>query len=271
MSNKIAKAVTGFWKSHQETLLTGAIIASTVVAVYSAVRCTPKCMQILSEMNDATAMEKAKKVLPVMAPTIMATGTSVGLTVLSHKLTSEKITALTSAYSVVKTLKDEYEEKTKEIVGEEKAEEIKNSALVDRANRISSETSAVEYYETAPSREGEKIWWLCEPITGKEWKGSKAAVYRAVNKINSDILDARDNDDDEFNATIADIFRELGLSKGACAEMFGVNALADGILNVDTDDVYNHVDPNGEEPGYLVKFNYPPMHLIYTDQYVRRY
>ena len=271
MSNKIVKAVNGFLKTHQETLLTGAIIASTVVAVYSAVKCTPKCMQILDELHDAPALEKTKKILPVMAPTIAATGASIGLTVLSHKLTSEKITALASAYSVAKTMKDEYEDKTKEIVGEEKAKEIERAALTDRANRISAENSTVEYYETVDSNDGEKMWWILEPITGKEFRASKASIVRVVNWFNGEIIDARDQNDDEFDVTIADIFKKLGLNGvGSCAEMFGVNALEDGILNVNLDGVYNHVDSKGEEPGYIMEFSYPKMHLIPMDQHVRR-
>ena len=133
------KPAVNFVSKHDTGLLTAAIIGSTLASVYFTYKNGPKCRKILEELGpDAKPMEKVKALAPVAAPTIISATISVGATLAMNQITSkriEKLASICSVHQIANTLHDEYEKKVKEIVGEEKAEEIQEAASKEVAKK----------------------------------------------------------------------------------------------------------------------------------------
>ena len=134
---KVLTKLMEFASKHEVGIRAGAIIGSTLAAVYFAAKDSPRLMKKLDELNveGVTNLEKAKAIAPIIAPTVVATGVSVGLTLSSAKKVSDLVTTvstISSAYSMTKTAHEEFIEKAKEVVGEEKVQEIKRAVADDK-------------------------------------------------------------------------------------------------------------------------------------------
>lgn len=134
---KLFAKMMEFAANHEVGIRAGAIIGSTLAAVYFAAKDSPKIMAKLDELDaaGATNLEKAKEIAPIAARTLVATGISVGVTLGSAKKVSElvaTVSTLSSAYSMAKTANSEFIEKAKEIVGEDKVQEIKRAVVNEK-------------------------------------------------------------------------------------------------------------------------------------------
>lgn len=270
----LLKTAKKLFNDHESGIFTAMIIGSTITAVYTAVKCGPKCVQILDELNEegASNLEKAKRLAPVVAPTILATSASIGLTLFREKKFAAKLSTLASgvgsAVSTVKTLTEEKERTervTKEVVGEEKASEIKRKMAEERVNG-----TVKEEIETVGPRDA-KMYIFLEPFTGKLIRTDRSTIERAVNQCNQEIIKHSNYNgryfDEEFNVTFSDLFRAIGTSSGTgFGDMWGWNAVNDGVIELNLGNTFEYVAPDGtREPGYILDFCSPKPHLIYSD------
>lgn len=127
-----------FVARHDMTILTVTTVGATLAAVYFAATDTPKCKQVLEELDeDATNIEKAKAVLPVVGRTMMATAVAVGCALLMNARAAEHINSLTSMLTLSQTAKNEY----REYIAKEKGEEE-----LDKMDRDLSRKKAAAAY-----------------------------------------------------------------------------------------------------------------------------
>lgn len=129
MKLKLVNAMYRLFKEHEVGIRTGAIVVTTIYAVYRAAKDSPRIMQRLEELDveGATNLEKAKEIIPMAAPSALATAASVGLTLSSGKKAADTISSLSSAYTLMATAKSEFEEHAEKIVGKDKVQEINRS------------------------------------------------------------------------------------------------------------------------------------------------
>lgn len=270
----LLKTAKKLFNDHESGIFTAMIIGSTITAVYTAVKCGPKCVQILDELNEegASNVEKAKALAPVIAPTLISTSASIALTLVREKRFAAKLSGLASgigtAVSTVKSLNEEKERNekvTKEVVGEEKAAEIKRRMAEERVNG-----TVKEEIETIGPRDA-KFYIFLEPFTGKLIRTDRTTIERAVNQCNQEIIRHSDYNgryfDEEFNITFSDLFRAIGTSSGTgFGDMWGWNAVNDGLIELNLGNTFEYVAPDGtREPGYILDFCSPKPHLIYSD------
>lgn len=134
-----------FARKHEGTILTVCSMASTVAAVYFAMRDSDKIAVALDEIrndHEMSKIDKAKTLLKPSARVLVSTGASLGFQLANHKFASNTISSLTNAVTMYKTLNDEKEKAIEKVVGTEKAEEIHEEA---------SRTNAAERYEETTS------------------------------------------------------------------------------------------------------------------------
>ena len=133
---KVVSKILEFASKHEVGIRAGAIIGSTLAAVYFAAKDSPRLMKKLDELNaeGASNTEKAKEAVKIMGRTAIATGSAVLLTVNSAGRAANVIAELGSAATTFCSLatdtkkdNDAFIEHAKKIVGEEKVQEIRRS------------------------------------------------------------------------------------------------------------------------------------------------
>lgn len=125
-----------FARKHEGTILTALSMTTTVAAVYFAMKDSGKIAEALDKIHndqEMSKLEKARTVLKPSARMLVATGASLGFQIANHKFAANTITSLTNAVTMYKTLNDEKDKVTAEVVGEEKAEEIRSKVAENRA------------------------------------------------------------------------------------------------------------------------------------------
>lgn len=252
------------WKHHGTKILTGLTIAGTLGAVIFTWRARPKCEEVLDELNEngADNMEKAKAVAPIIAPAAVATAVAVGSAILNHKVNSEKLAAAASTLSIIKSMHDEYEKATRNEVGEETEDKIRNAAIDGFAS-----TKPIDLTKAVDTGRGSVIFK--EALTGKVFRASKAYVEEAQARLNNQLAQAKIDGDDEFEITLNDFLQEFHLDVCEFGEMFSWKWTKNEFIQVTFGEMFEY---DGTEPGYLLKFTRygRPSLAFYSDQDIRR-
>ena len=129
-----------FWKRHASTILTVAGGVGVIATTVTAVKATPKALEVLDEAKEnkgeeLTPFEKIKIAGPKYIPSILiGTGTLVcifGANVLNKRHQA----ALVSAYTLIDSSFKEYKQKLKELYGEETHNNIIDALAVEKVDR----------------------------------------------------------------------------------------------------------------------------------------
>lgn len=218
---KLVTAGAKFIKSHDRSILTGLSIAGTVSAVIFAWKARPKCEKVLKELEaeGADNLEKAKRLAPILAPTAIATGVSVVCDIAAFKVADDMIGVLTNAYTATCTANEMRKVAEKEIVGEDKAEEIEKTVAKKTVESIPDE-------EIETTGHGDVIF--IEPNTGKVLKSSKDYIELGLSRCDTKLARCYDSlgicVNDEYAISFNDIFNEWGIRRCKFGDMFEFKA-----------------------------------------------
>lgn len=204
----VVSKLVEFVADNSTTLLTvGAIsgVVATGVTSWYAAKKTEKIKVDLGE--DASKSEVFKEAWPYyVAPVVLGilTIASVAMLNIEH---DKKYAALLGAYTIAKADKEKLNKKVKELVGEEKANQIKESL------GIKEEASDIEDYKmingsNVISGDPYKKEWIVDAETGVRIFTSKVAVVSAADMLNRMLVESPDE-----GQTIADFYDYLGLGE----------------------------------------------------------
>ena len=243
----------GLWntvKKNDRTILTGITVVSGVTAVIFTWRARPRCEEILDRLNEegASNAEKAKEILPVIAPAAVSIFAFVTSALLNHKRTGDTITTLASALQIGQTVHEEYVKSTEKVVGTEKAEEIATDAA-----RTVAESRPVIVDRVVDTGNGKFIFR--EPYySGVTLRTTRSKIEQAVAESNNELADAKRRGDDYFKITLFD-FLEMcdvpGDEIPESARLWSWKWTQDEVIRAT---LTNTFDYKGEEPGYLLQF-----------------
>lgn len=135
-----------FTKKNSPVILTGLAVAGVISTAYSAFKAGPRADKILKEyrkdMRDchprdkeakrAVVGETVKKMVPVVAPTVIMGGSTIACVVGSHSISSRRIAVLSAAYSLSESTVKNLNSKMEEMLGEKKTRAIKDSIMKDK-------------------------------------------------------------------------------------------------------------------------------------------
>lgn len=221
------QAITKFGRMVEKespVILAGIGIGSFVGCAFLAVKATPKAIMLLDQTAnqkyvDQTSSQpeeyetysewlgveehgfiKPSAYFEVLTPVEIVKATwkayipSVGLGVLgivcivaSTKISTGRNVALAGAASIAEKAFYDYQQKVIDILGEDKAKEIRDQIAKDHIQEIDTiHTSGLE--NEVVCERGTGNTWIYDPITDRKWKSDLETVRAAMNDFNHDLI-----------------------------------------------------------------------------------
>lgn len=172
------------WKQNGHNILTGGAIVGVIVTTGFAIADTVKAVKKVEEKKPETKTDLVK----TAAPCYIRTGVSLAFTVacnlgVKHEYTKQ-ISNLASTLVLSETARKEYEEATKEVVGEEKEQEIRDK-IAEKQLKNSPYTGQID--RRIHVEEGAEVRCY-EPITRQYFLSNQALIMQSVNRLNAQMI-----------------------------------------------------------------------------------
>lgn len=226
---RLAKNVSGLGEKYQREIKLGVTVAGVVLTGISAARAGIKAYKILEEqrtkleersynheedrcytdeeqkeIKKEITIETVKRLTPVVLPPVVIGSASIWSAVSSYNVASKQIAAITAAYNITEKSFNEFQNKAKEILGEKKAEEIRDEANIAGLNAAYNSGGKDEILETG---KGNVLFW--DRVTGTFFRSNWESIRAAVNTVHDNWLSGYYDDDDEVS--YGEIFEELNI------------------------------------------------------------
>ena len=197
-ATKIFKTIQNGLKRHSPEILTGIGVVGMVTATVTAVKATPKAMQLLEEKREElglapdeslTVLETVKTAWKPYVGTALTSVASIACIVGGSKINASRNAALVTAYQVTSTALNKYKRSVVETVGENTAKEIRDKFVEKRSEE--SENNSSENYSRVYIPDGSDVLFH-EPISNVYFKSSKNKIGEAVNYLNGRMIDGQE-------------------------------------------------------------------------------
>lgn len=159
--------------------------------------------------------ETVRKLAPKVAPIAACTALTVGLTIGSVTVSEHKIADLTRLVGLQEIYNREIIEKTKEVVGEDKAREIRDKVDEDRTKEALNDQQLLD--TVVQAKGGHDLFY--DPYTGMMFYSDLNTVREAFNDVNDEII-ARYS-----WYPYAEVFKNLDLTPPKLAELVGAGGM----------------------------------------------
>lgn len=209
---KALKDVPKILKRHSPEILTGIGIAGMIFTTVTAVKATPKALQLVDEREikegkRLTNSEIIKTTWKCYIPAAVTGVCSVGCLIGASSVNARRNAALATAYTISETALKEYKEKAVEVVGEKKEQAIRDAVARDKL-----EQAHVKDREFIVTGKGETPCF--DPLTNTCFKSDIETLRRAENVLNRRLRN-------EMRITINEFLLEIGLDQ--CDDSIGEN------------------------------------------------
>lgn len=247
MSNK----VVNFIKKNDTNILTGlGIIDGLGFGAYLWYKTGQKVMRVIDnkskELNrQLTVKEKIKHSWKIFILPTVNTAISASLLIYSAKLGNKRLAALGAAYNLTEMAFQKYVDKTKEELGNKKAEaiaqDIEKDQFVEKpANVLITGNGEVTFYE---------------PLTDRYFQSSWTKIQKAANELNASATSSFDG-----RISLTEWFSKLGLPKTDISDEMGWDVQNDGkngIIDISLDAILNSDDV----PCGAIRYNTRPKYF----------
>lgn len=183
MQNPI-KFVKPFIAKHEPEILMGMGISGLIFSTAWAIRATIKATKAIENYKDNKNIDKItfkegfKLTWKYYWPVAASITVSIPCIIAGNRVSSRKYAALAAAYTISETALQEYQDKTREIVGEKKAKQIQESVDGDRIEKSYKDSNQIIMIG-----KGENLFF--EPLSGRYFKSSWNDLYAAANELNA--------------------------------------------------------------------------------------
>lgn len=245
------KAVDFIRKNADKILLTTGIVGSagtTVLACHQTVKATKKVIEEESKLNrELTWKEKIKlcwKFYLAPSGTFVAATTSL---IFSNSASSRKAAASALAAEMSREALQTYIDKAADIVGEKKANEIREEVAKDDIDRHPLKVDKEELQKTSPEAD-----MLCyESVLGIYFWSNHNDLDAALNALNYRLVSSID-DDVCYREWLAEL--NLGSKGGDAAYEYSWRNSRDGIVNY----IYTYKGDDSDYPCLHISFDPKP-------------
>lgn len=194
MTNQLVNKTQMYVKKNAPTILTIAGGVGVVATTVSAIKATPKAVQLLDAAKDfkgeeLTNLEKFKMVAPLYIPTIIYGATTILCIFGANVLNKRHQASLVSAYALLDNSYKEYKKKVIEIHGKDGELEIVEAIVEDK------------YEKEQPSTESDELLFY-DQFSGRFFNSSMNNVLSTFYQINRDVSC-------NYSATINDFYDYL--------------------------------------------------------------
>ena len=220
-------------------ILVGFGLAGMLTSTVLAVKATPKALDILAqEEEDLTNFEKVKKTWKCYVPAAVGYCASAACIVAATSTQSKRHAVLAGAYKVTETAFIEYRGKVKEMIGEEKEKEVRDSIAKDR----------VEDKPVIINRSGKGDFLCYDMLSGRYFESDIDKIQKVVNEMNYKLL----NDN---ILSLNELYYELGI-KGTSYGAEQGWVVDKGLIEVSFSSILSEDD----EPCIVLHFDNPPQY-----------
>ena len=219
---KLVQTSVIFLKKNSSTILT---VAGCIGVVTTAVLAAKEAPEALDSLEDAqsekeeelTTFEKVKIVGKVYLPTIISGAASVACILGAHASDKKKVASFAGLYSIAAEKLRAYQEKTKEVVGEETESNIRSEVVEDIYQDTMSKDNPCGIGEPLP---GEELFF-------EEWSGR--FFWAKMETVLEDEIATNKLLANEGYALMNDHFINLGLAEEDPGNYFGweINQMED--------------------------------------------
>lgn len=251
MKTNLFKTVRPFIAKYEpEILMTMGITGMIFSTIWSikATKIAVKKIDIKKEelkKDKLTIQEVFKETWKLYLPVVLSAAVSIPCIIAGNRVSSKRNMALAAAYTISETALQEYQDKTKEIVGDKKYEKIQESISGDNIQRTYKDGIS----NITMIGDGDSLFF--EPLSGRYFKTNWNRISKAANELN-----ARALGDMSGVITIGDWYDILGLESTALDDDLGWT-IADGkqgIIDISIDSV---LTPDNQPCG-SIRYNTRP-------------
>lgn len=252
---KILKTAQKGLSKHSPKILTGLGIAGMGTTVVLAVKATPKAMQLIEEkkreekVDDLSPAVIIKTAYKPYIPAVILGVTSTICLIGANTVSTRRTAALATVYKVTENTLNEYKDKITEIVGEEKAKEIKQTVINEKHGLQPAAMTQVVLSDDNEVR-------IIDNSTGQEKVVNYNRIKEVENEINSMLID-------DGYASTGDYYDLMGLESTSLGSKLGWR-VENGKLRLET---YPAVNKKGL-PVLIVDFSIEPEY--YFDYVAKR-
>lgn len=223
MKMNVFKGLKPWIAKHEPEILLGMGVSGFIFSTVWGIKATVKAVKKVDEVKEELGKDKLtnKEVIKIVwkdyIPVVVGIGLSVPAVISSNRVSNRRNAALAAAFSISERTLQEYQDKTREIVGDKKNQEIKESISADRVAQAPGTV-----YLTG---DGDSVFY--EPLSGRYFKTKWAKIQKAANDLNASALT-----DICGEVTLSDWFDALGLEPTDISDDLGWKVTQDGMAGL---------------------------------------
>lgn len=244
----IFKNVKPFIIKHEPEILMTSGLAGMVFSTIWAIKSTVKAVRLVDEKKKELNVEKLskKEIIKVTWKCYLPVGismvASVPCLIAGNRVSNKRNVALAFAANTAEAALQEYQSKTKEIIGDKKEQQI-HEAISKEAVKKNPVNNVVV------TGDGDSLF--LEPITGRYFKSNWNKIQQMANELNADALGGRFD-----TITLSDWFEALGLEPTANSDYTGWS-ISDGRKGLIDISIDSSLTPDKVPCGAIYYRNYP--------------
>jgi len=215
---KIRNSVIDTVSDKSPEILIGFGLAGMLTSTILAVKATPKALDILEqEDRELSKVDKVKLTWKCYAPAAIGYCASAACIIGANSVNAKRNAVLAGAYKLSESALLEYRDKVKEVIGEEREREIKDSIAQDRVDKTPEKRQ-----EVLVAGNGDTLCY--DMHSGRYFKSNMEEIKGIANKVNYKLMQ------DNF-LSVNDFYEELGLEPTVTGYDFGWN-VEDGLIEL---------------------------------------
>lgn len=238
-----------FLVKHEPEILMSMGIAGLLFSTVWGVKATIKATKMVENKEadlkkPLNFKETAKLTWKLYIPVVASAVISVPCIIAGNRVSSKRYAAIATAYTISETALQEYQLKTREIVGEKKEKEILESISNDKVEKTYKPGT-----EIIMTGDGESLFY--EPLSGRYFKSSWNKISKAANELNSKAMAGLTG-----NVCLNDWFYSIGLDATELGDTIGWN-LMNGTKSLINIQISSHINKDDIPCGAIYYVNQP--------------
>lgn len=247
----ILKTIKPFVAKHEPEILAAMGISGMIFSTFWGVKATIVAVRKLDikkqelQKDKLTAGEVFKETWKLYLPIVVSTAISVPCIVAGNRVSTRRNAALAAAYTISETALQEYQDKTREIIGPKKEQEIHEAVSKDIIEK------SYDKSQILLTGDGESLFH--EPISGRYFKSNWNKILKAANELNADAIT------DPFGQiTLTQWYNVIGLDETEMSDDMGWTIMngTSGLIDIQVDSV---LTPDNTPCGSIHYNNRPKM------------
>jgi len=246
------KFVKPFMVKHEPEILTGMGVSGLIFSTIWGIKATISAVRAIDNykaeknIDKITFKEGFKLTWKFYWPVAASAAVSIPCIIAGNRVASKRYAALATAYTISETALQEYQEKTREIVGDKKAREIQENVDADRIKKTYKGENQIIMIGN-----GESLFY--EPLSGRYFKSNWNDIYNAANELNARALTNMAGE-----ITLNEWYDRLGLGDTEMGEYMGWN-LVDDPSDLIKVEISSHITKDNVPCGAISYRNQPTM------------